>query len=204
MAYSIEQLKGLFSQKSGPARSNSFKVTLPSFPGSTPRDLDILCREANLPSRQISTYDKEIGTVREKVAYGSTHDDVTLSFLLLNDYGVKRYFEEWQRVAYDPVTKQIGYKSDYSRQVTITQLQNINSIDLGPLNISFTDLGPINVGPFQLNVDFNNAFNSVYTCKLLNAWPVTIESIPLTNELDGLVELRVQLAYTEWTSVFHK
>jgi len=29
-----------------------------------------------------------------------------------------------------------------------------------------------------------------------------MEAIPLNNELDGLIEMRVQLSYTKWTSNF--
>jgi hypothetical protein len=211
---SIEQIKGLISSKGGVARSNLFAVELPSIAGVTSRDINLLCRDVNLPGRQIVSYDKEIGTKREKVAYGAISDDLSMTFLLLNDYGIKRYFETWQSLAFDPQTYQIGYKSSYAfDNIKIHQLRKGVSLPVYSTPLGIPKLPPLiqnrlpRVGPFDLaqgefDLDFLTKDKNVYTCTLYGAWPVTIEAIPLNNELDGLTELRVQLAYTRWTSNF--
>lgn len=213
MAVNLEQFKGEVSGKNGPARSNLFMVELPAFPGATTRSVNLLCRDVNLPGRQIMTYDKEIGTKREKVAYGSIHDDLSLSFLLLNDYGVKQYFEKWQEAAYNPSSYQIGYKSEYIRNVKIHQLKKgiglpVYSTPLGIprlpaiLQNRLPRLGPFDLAQGEIDLNFITGGDKIYSCEIYNAFPVTMESIPLNNELDGLIELRVQLSYTRWTSNF--
>ncbi len=213
MAINLEQFKGEISSKNGPARSNLFSIELPAFPGATTRTVNLLCRDVNLPGRQVITYDKEIGTKREKVAYGSVHDDVTLSFLLLNDYGIKEYFEKWQEASFNPNTYQIGYKSDYVRNVKIHQLKKgvglpVYSTPLGIPRLPeiiqrrLPRIGPFDFAQGELNLDFLTGEDKIYSCELYNAFPVTMEAIPLNNELDGLIELRVQLSFTKWTSNF--
>ena len=213
MAVNLEQFKGEVSGKNGPARSNLFAIELPAFPGATTRSVNLLCRDVNLPGRQVITYDKEIGTKREKVAYGSVHDDVSLSFLLLNDYGIKEYFEKWQEAAFNPNTYQIGYKNDYVRNVRIHQLKKgiglpVYSTPLGIPRLPeiiqqrLPRIGPFDFAQGEFNLDFLTGEDKIYSCELYNAFPVTMEAIPLNNELDGLIELRVQLSYTKWTSNF--
>ena len=211
MATNIDQLIGLVGSKNGTARPNVFQVNLPSLPGATSSELNILCREASLPGRQIATYDKVVGTKNEKVAYGSVTDDVAMSFLVLNDYGVKKYFDGWQKLAYDQETFQMGYKSNYAKQVTIHQMRKgfsfpiINkSLDFPNIPTSIQNrlpnLGPINFAQAEIDLDFATPDDIVYSCTLHQAWPVSVDSIQLNNELDGLVEVRVQLSYTRWTS----
>lgn len=217
MVASVEQLKGLFSAKNGVARPNLFTVSLPRLPGASAAssELNLLCRDVTLPGRQILSYDREIGTKREKIAYGSATDDVTMSFLVLNDYGVKRYFEQWQKLAYDPATYQIGYKSDYAKQITINQMKKGFGFPL--LNKQFPlaglptsvinrlpNLGPINFAQQEFDLDFLTSANVIYTCTLEDAWPTTVEGIALNNELDGLIELRVSITYTRWYSNFNQ
>jgi len=215
MVASIESIKGLISAKRGLARPNAYAVVLPSFPGATSREVNLLCTNVNLPGRQVLTYDHVIGNRREKVAYGAASEDLSLSFLLLNDYGVKRYFEEWARLAFDPDTYQIGYKNEYARDIQVHQLQTgvglpVYSTPLGiptlPSNVQnrLPTVGPFDLAQGQFDLDFLTPAKIVYSCKMFEAFPTTIESIPLTNELDGIVEFRVQLSYTKWQSTFNQ
>ena len=165
---SIDQLKSLISSKGGVARSNLFKVFLPNA-GS---DMNILCREVNLPSRQTLSRERVYGLQRRKVAYGFAQEEVTLTSMLLNNYGAKKYFEDWKQRVVNQNTFEINYHSDYVESVTILQL------------------------------DKNE--NPVYGCTLLEAYPTTMNTIQLNNEQDGLVEINVQLSYTNWTSKFFK
>ena len=89
---SIDELKSLISSKGGVAMNNQFMVKLPEMPFSTSRDLNILCRNVILPGRQILTSDRIVGPKATKVAYGFAHDECSMTFQVLNDYGVKKYF----------------------------------------------------------------------------------------------------------------
>ena len=205
----VDQFKGLVAARGGIARPNLFQVDLPQFEGSTGSELNLLCRNVVLPGQQIATYDMMYGNSVQKVAYGSVTDDVTFSFLVLNDYGVKKYFEMWQDLAYNKTTYEIGYKNEYARQVAVHQLDkgisfpifnrgfNTSGIPSNILN-RLPNLGLIDFSQGEIDIDFELPSRKIYTCTLEKAWPTTIESIQLNNELDGLIELNVQLSYSRW------
>ena len=199
MVNTIEEIKGLVSTKGGMARTNLFQVILPSIPGATatPGEINLLCSSVTLPGRQVQTLERQIGTKVEKIANGAVIDDVTFTFRVLNDYGIKKYFEQWQKIAYDPNTYQIGYKSDYARDIPINALKKGQGF---PLFDASTILFPKSAFPININLDVNLVSSSliINQTKLFGAWPITINSIDLNNEQDGLVEYTVQLAYTKW------
>lgn len=166
---------------------------LPKIPGLTPtnvpgtRELNVLCRDAQLPSKGISTVDRNIGMFNEKVASGYVTDQVSLTFIMLNDYGVKRYFDEWKKLMINEETGEVGYKKDYALPVKIHQLRK-------PQIGASGRLGPINV-----NVGFGSG--SVYSVELIEAFPTTMNAIQFNNEENGLVEFNVGLTFTTWKTI---
>lgn len=204
----IDELKGMASSKLGFARTNNFLVELPSLsanpfgrlagfipsiPGITPassassRELNILCKNATIPGKQILTSDRRIGMIYEKVAYGYAVGDVNLSFYLLNDYGVINYFEQWRKLVIDEENLTVGYKSDYAKPVKIHQLRK-------------PQIGrSAQAGPIRLNLGIGGG--SVYSVELEDAFPTTIGQIDFSNELDGLVEVSVSLSFTNWKRI---
>ncbi len=184
---SVDELKSLVSAKQGFARSNQFLVELPSIGGISASEMNILCTRVSLPSKQILTADRRIGMEFEKVAYGYAVDDVAMSFYLLNDYGPRKYFDAWRNIVLDEDTLEVGYKVDYERPVKIHQLRrpfgNISS-NFGPINLSAAIGG-----------------GTAYSIELLNAFPTTIQAVDFSNELDGLLEVSVQLSYTNWKRI---
>lgn len=192
-------------RRGGMAVANQFAVELPSMAKYNAEDMNILCKDVSLPGRQITTIDRYIGVFNEKIASGFVADEVTMTFITLNDYGTRKYFDEWMNLivatrekpsvpppleGQEPVEDnsleigQVGYKVDYQRKVVIRQLRK-------PQFRKGFDLGPI-------NIDFDLMASSIYSVELIDAFPTAIASIPLSNELDGLVEVSVQLAYTNW------
>ena len=174
---------------------------VPSIPGLTPdampntRELNTLCRGTSLPGKQVLTLDKRIGMKNEKVAYGYAVAEVNMTFLMLNDYGVKNYFDEWySQIIDDGMTADgkktaqvVKYKKDYAKSVKIHQLRKSQ--------IGFSG----NLGPISANVGLGGG--SVYSIELHEAFPTTFNEIQFTESLDGLVELQVSLSYTNWKRI---
>ena len=206
MASSVDELKALANTKLGFARPNRFLVTFPtSFGGSggilgsvlgllniggggaSGRELNILCSNTTLPAKVTLTSERRIGMEFQKVAYGYAVDDVSMTFYLMNDYGVKEYFDAWRNSA---IPEDGGnaftsnYKSSYAKSITIHQLRQ-------PLKGFSRQVGPIRFG-------LGLGGGSVYSVELLEAFPVATSAIELNNELDGLVQLTVTFAYTNW------
>ena len=202
MANSIEDIKALMNTKLGFARPNKFLVTLPTVGvgggllngiigafsgmggGASPRELNILCSNATMPAKQVLTNDRRIGMEFQKVAYGYAVDDVSMTFYLMNDYGIKDYFDSWRSTILDEFGQASNYKNEYAKTVTIHQLRQ-------PLK-GFSK----QVGPIRFNAGLGGG--SVYSVDLLDAFPIASSAIELNNELDGLVQLTVTFAYTNW------
>ena len=202
MANTIEDLKALVNTKLGFARPNKFLVTLPTVGvgggllagiigafsglggGASPRELNILCSNVTMPGKQILTNDRRIGLEFLKVAYGYAVDDVTMTFYLMNDYGVKDYFDSWRSTILDEEGQESNYKNEYAKTVTIHQLRQ-------PLKGFSKQLGPI-----RFNAGLGGG--SVYSVNLIEAFPIAASAIELNNDLDGLVQLQVTFAYTNW------
>ena len=207
MANSIEDIKALANTKLGFARNNRFLVTLPSIGagggllggifgivaqaagtgtggGASPRELNILCSNATMPAKQVLTNDRRVGMEFQKMAYGYAVDDISMTFYLMNDYGVKDYFDSWRQTAINENDMSSNYKNEYAKTVTIHQLRQ-------PL-AGFSK----QVGPIRFNAGIGGG--TVYSVDLRKAFPTSTSAIELTNELDGLVQLTVTLAYTNW------
>ena len=195
MVYSVDQLKGALSR--GIASPNLFRVYLPALPGIVDtRTLNLLCKNVQLPGRQILTNERTIGMKQVKQAYAYAQDDISLTFHVTNDYNLKRYFETWQSLVVDPVTKELNYPDEYGFEVRIEQLEKGAAFDL-PVDINF-NLGFLNI---DIDIDLFTDAKSVYTCVLQKAFPTTMNAIEFNNEQNGMVELNVQLSYKEWSSV---
>ena len=185
---SINEIKALASQKGGFAQSSQFLVKLPDIGFYNTRDLNILCKNVSLPGRQILTSDRIIGVKQTKVAYGFATGPVSITFQVLNDYGVKEYFELWQNRIINNGNFSPAYKNTYARDMQIVQLKKGIGFD--------TDL---QLGPFRLDIDLFKSANVVYECTLLNAFPTSMVDIALSNE-GGLVELTIEFEYDNWKS----
>ena len=55
------------------------------------------------------------------------------------------------------------------------------------------------LGPIRINVGIGGG--NVYSVQLIDAFPTTITQIDFSNEQDGLIEVSVQLSYTDWQVV---
>ena len=117
----------------------------------------------------------------------------------MNDYGIKEYFESWQNLAVNQQTQEVGYQrgyGGYARQVEIEQFKKVTKLPNLP---KLSDLEIVQ-SFFGIQDEINDLV--VYRCKLIDAYPTTMTAIQLNNELDGVVELNVQLSYTNWETPF--
>ena len=217
MVESIDRFKSLISNKNGVARSNLFRVKLPSIPGATSEEMNILCKDVQLPGRQILTNERRVGMELAKVPYGYAVTDVSLTFHVLNDYGVKEYFETWQNLAVNQNRYEVGYQKStigspgYARDVTIEQFRKVPRLprrftnqlrqEQG-LQQFLPKLSDLEIARQVFGVSDEISDLVVYKCRLKDAFPTSLNAIQLNNELDGVVELNIQLSYTNWDSPF--
>jgi hypothetical protein len=140
---------------------------------SDPRDMFLLCHSASLPGKRITTTESTHNHNRTKKPYSMMNEEVSMSFLLTNDYYEKRYFDMWQNMIIDDSGDHYKtmYKRDYSTDVTIQQLSTSNDFIPG------------------------------YSVQLLNAYPIQVSSVELSNGGDGLLEVSVTWEYDNWKTI---
>jgi hypothetical protein len=88
----IQELKGLVNRRSGLAQQNRFmvRITPPQKISVNGSDFNILCENCTLPGRQITTFDYQLLRQSIKVPNGYINEEVAFSFLLTNDFYVKK------------------------------------------------------------------------------------------------------------------
>ena len=91
-----------------------------------PRDISLLCQSVSLPGRNISTTDYQAGKGSRKQPYTFVDSEVTMSFLLTSDFYIKTMFDTWMENIFDTESYYVGYKKDYSTDITIQQLNKKN------------------------------------------------------------------------------
>ena len=210
MTFRIDDFKSQVSSSGGFAMGNMFKVFLPPLTGDA-REMNLLCKAASMPGRQILSTEKQIGLQTTKVAYGYAVEDVSLTFHVMNDYKVRNYFEIWQNLAVNQDTKEVGYFNDYTHPVVIQQIKKGVSFplkkkkifDSGKLPSSIAGrlprLGPLDLAQGEVDLNAITGDDIAYTCILDKAYPTTMNAIELSDE-GQLLELNIQLSYKNWKS----
>ena len=199
---SIDTMKSTINRRGGIARGNRFGVyinhpsrsmnSLLNFNPATllsnlisgdgvnvgdfiqdPRDMFLLCKSCTLPGKRISTTEATHNHNLSKKPYSAATDEVTMSFIMTNDYYIKKYFDMWQEMIVDTSSKHYKtfYKKEYSTDVTIQQLSASNDVIPG------------------------------YTIELMNAYPIQVGAVELNNESDGLMEINVTWEYDNFVSI---
>ena len=140
---------------------------------SDPRDMFLLCQSVTLPGKIISTTESGHNHHLSKKPYSAATDEVTMSFVLTNDYYIKKYFDMWQEMIIDTSHEHYKafYKREYCSDVSIQQLSASNDVVPG------------------------------YTIKLENAYPIQVGALELGNSADGLMELSITWEYDNFRTV---
>lgn len=179
---SIEDIKSVISKKGGVARTNRFQVIFTPPKASLlntdagtllgtllsggsarnlindPRDISILCASASFPGRSLSTIEYQSNKQTVKMPYTYIDSDVTLSFILTNDYYVKNLFEDWYSSIFNVDSYKVGYKKDYATDVTILQLNSENKPVYG---VVLEKAFPIDVSAIELSNETENDYAKV-------------------------------------------
>jgi|TARA_B110000444_G_scaffold261517_1_gene314527 hypothetical protein len=199
---SIDTLKSTINRRGGVARGNRFAVYV-SHPSKgmnsllnfnpanllsnlisgqgvrigdfiqDPRDIFLLCQSCTMPGKRIMTTEATHNHHNTKKPYSAATDEVTMTFLMTNDYYMKKYFDMWQEMIIDTSHEHYKafYKREYCSDVSIQQLSASNDVVPG------------------------------YTVKLENAYPIQVGALELGNSADGLMELSITWEYDNFRTV---
>ena len=142
--------KILAAFRQGFAKTNRYQVQLPGV--INPETMDIMCDSVTWPGRQISTNEVYTDMQASKRAYGFIPDDVTISFMVANDWATWNYIHDWHKSVIGNIEGNnnftVNFKADYSRQIIIRHLDEEDYIrkeivlkGAFPTTLSSIDLG---------------------------------------------------------------
>jgi len=195
---SVDSLKSTIGNRGGLARGNRFAIYM-SYPGgpgllntnplslltniandgfnvhalvNDPRDIFLLCESVQIPGKRIVTMDQFHTHFSVKRPYTKMTDEVTCTFLLTNDYYIRKYFDNWQEQIVDSQNSpKIGYLGDYATDVIIQQISSKQEMIPG------------------------------YQIKLINAFPLAVGAIELSNvQENSVLQVMITFAYDTWES----
>tara|TARA_B100000212_G_scaffold323157_1_gene282982 strand:- start:1411 stop:2046 length:636 start_codon:yes stop_codon:yes gene_type:complete len=180
---SIDSIKSVISKKGGLAPQNRFQVIFAppavsllnlnpeNIVGSIisggfsiqnlindPRDISILCSKATLPGRTISTFDADMHVQQNKYPQTFIDEEVSMTFRLTNDYYIKNMFETWMSGIFDTESYRVGFKSDYSVDVVIQQL---NQKNIPVYGVRMEKCFPTNLSAVELDNAANDTMQEV-------------------------------------------
>ncbi len=95
----------------------------------TARKTALRCESFEFPGRNLdSAPDTNIYGPEREIVQGYSYGDVTAVFQCSSDMKEKRFFETWQRLAYNPQTWSMQYYNDYTGSIKIFQFNSITII----------------------------------------------------------------------------
>lgn len=211
MTTSIEQLKAEVSLRGGTAKNNLWRVVLPSLGVYESSSINLVCRSAVTPGRNINVTELPIGMSKKSIANGYAVGDVSMTFMVLNDPYILEYFEAWQSRAIDQQTYEVGYYRDYTFDIRIDVLKKGFSFPILKKNFDvplpnaiknrLPTIGPFNFAQGELELNALTDDKIVYSYELIDAFPVAFTGMNLVNDPGGqLLELNVTFNYRDWRS----
>ena len=92
------------------------------------------------------------------ICAATIEEDVEFTFLLTNDYYVKKFFDRWQGSVIDPESNLIAYDAEYKTDVFIQQLDKQNTPVYG---VRLKDAFPTAVNSIELSNETTDAVQAV-------------------------------------------
>ena len=165
MAGNINEFKSSFTKDL--AKSNRFDVIIPVpvpliLQKEKAKQLTFRCEEAQLPGRTLSTAELKIGSSpNEKYPYGTTFNDIDLTFIVDDTMDQKAFFDSWLNYINPSYSWNLRYKEDYMTVITINQYDaqnrntySINLYEAFPISMNQLDLSWGSEGYHKLVVTF--------------------------------------------------
>jgi hypothetical protein len=160
----------------GLARKNRFEVMLPVIAGwtETAQLVSAFCHNANFAPVSINSRSMQIQGPRyirgTNVNYG---DSANFIFMVDTSMEVRRYFETWMNMIIEPATFNVGYFSDYARDIELFQLNEKEEVTY---HMVLKDAYPSIVGLMDLNQS-DNTFQTLNVSFVYRYW----ESLDVKN-----------------------
>ena len=191
-----------------------FRVSIPAPFALRPMGIDfirwasdgIYCHTAELPSKGFATAESVIYGPDRKMPYRTQFTDFECEFYVggNNTNGdnadqVLEYFRRWQALIIDD-NHDVSYSNDYVTDIHVDILtrKGTGIPGLGSINVRLPEIGGEPLA--ELSFLKSKELKPVHSIVVRNAYPVTVNQIPLSWATEGMMSLRVTFAYYQWTN----
>jgi len=175
--FGIETLKSKIGEF---AKGNRYNVTFANLPSglstAVNENLQYLCESVSLPTKGIASNAQDIYGPPREIPYRETFTEAALSFILDDNFTVKRFFDEWQEKIINVETGNVNYWNNFVATINITRLSNDAT-------------------------DFETATDK-YKIELREAYPSAVGEIALGHTQGGeILRLSVTFKYRKWMTL---
>jgi len=147
--------------------------------------LNFKCESTNIPGRTFATTEQKFGSnPAEKHAYHTTYNDVDMTFIITED---SRLIPNMKRNL--PSFEEFGLKEKRLFDEWMNWINPVDSYDFRYKKDYVSDI--------KIN-QISNSGQRVFTCELLDAFPISVNQLDLDWSNDGYHKLNVTFAFTRW------
>jgi len=175
--FGIETLK---SKIGGFAKGNRYNVTFTGLPAGLSTavigNIPHLCESVSLPTKGIASNAQDIYGPPREIPYRETFTEAALSFIVDDNFTIKRFFDQWQEKIINVETGNVNYWNNFVATINITRLSNDAT--------SFADA------------------SDMYKIELREAYPSAVGEIALGHTQGGeILRLSVTFKYRKWMTL---
>jgi hypothetical protein len=213
---SITKLRGIFERDKGASYSNEYEVNFSNFRGglienfkaagftnfsgseTALQNMLFLCDEASLPGTFAATQeiDGVFGGTMIQYPHAKLYNDLRLSFIQTNEMLPQKFFEAWFYSIFPERTlnTKLEVALNSSGRETRSNVITLQFYDDIVCNMSITK-------SFKDSSSYKGGKSIEY--EIINAYPYTIESVPLAYGASTLNKLRVSFRYEKHVAKFY-
>ena len=150
-------------------------------PDQTARKTALRCQSFSFPGRNLdSSPDTNIYGPEREIVQGYSYGDVTGVFQCSSDMREKRFFETWQRLAYNPQTWSMQYYNDYVGSIKLFQLDETDRQRYG---VEMVECFPKTIEAQTVDYSTNNAIQTVSVTFAYRYWKDLVDEADLPKPL---------------------
>ena len=213
---SITKLRGIFEKDKGASYSNEYEVNFSSFKGglidnfkaagfgnlsgseTALQNMMFLCDEASLPGTFAATQqiDGLFGGTLIQYPHGKLYNDLRLSFIQTNEMLPQKFFEAWFYSIFPEraLNTKLEVALNSSGRETRSNVVTLQYYDEIVCNMSITK-------SFKDSSSYKGGKSIEY--EIINAYPYTIETVPLAYGASTLNKLKVSFRYEKHVAKFY-
>ena len=185
-----------FHSSEGYAIPNRFEVVIlpPGAGSSDSRKVSMRCETVTIPGRNLNTLTdgNPYGPTREIVDGVTYAEDISMTFQASSGLDERVFFENWQELAFNKQTWNVGYYNDY---VSTVEIYLMDRQDQRRYGIKLIEAFPKTIGPTELSHASNNEIIKIHVSFSFRYWEtldVNRQPASLTDKIYDTVVNTVQ------------